>query len=89
MKSGRLDLLFADSISISDGFLKLKGNEAYQFIGPDYDDPKWFGSGAGIAVHKQNKDLVKMFNKAIAAIRANGTYKKINDKYFDVDVFGE
>jgi polar amino acid transport system substrate-binding protein len=30
-----------------------------------------------------------MFNTAIAAIRANGTYKEINDKYFDVDVYGD
>ncbi len=89
MKSGRLDLLFADSISILDGFLKLKGNEAYQFIGPVFTDPKWFGKGVGIAIHKQNQDLVEMFNKAIDGIRANGTYKKIQDKYFDIDVYGE
>ncbi len=89
MKSGRLDLLFADALSISDGFLKLKGNEKYQFIGPAYDEPKWFGSGAGIAINKRNQDLVEMFNKAIVGIRANGTYKKIQDKYFDIDVYGE
>jgi arginine/ornithine transport system substrate-binding protein len=89
MKAGRLNLLFADGLSISDGFLKLKGNEKFQFIGPSYNDPKWFGSGAGIAIHKQNKDLVEMFNKAIAGIRANGTYKKIQDKYFDIDVYGD
>ncbi len=87
MKSGRLDLLFADGLSIADGFLKLKGNEKYQFIGPIYNDPEWFGSGAGIAIHKQNQDLVEMFNEAIAGIRANGTYKKIQDKYFDFDVY--
>ena len=89
MKSGRLDLIIAASVAISDGFLKLKGNEKYQFVGPSYNDPKWFGNGAGIAINKKNQDLVELFNKAIAGIRANGTYKKIQDKYFDFDVYGD
>ena len=29
-----------------------------------------------------------MFNKAIAEIIADGTYKTINDKYFAFDVYG-
>ena len=33
--------------------------------------------------------LVEMFNKAIKQIRADGTYKKIQDKYFDFNVYGE
>ena len=30
-----------------------------------------------------------MFNKAIVQIRSDGTYKSIQDKYFDFDVYGE
>lgn len=89
MKAGRLDLLLADSIALSDGFLKRKGNENYQFLGPDLTDKRWFGEGAGIAIRKQDQDLVEKFNKAIDGIRANGTYKKIQDKYFDFNVYGE
>jgi ABC-type amino acid transport substrate-binding protein len=29
-----------------------------------------------------------MINKAIAEIRADGTYQKINEKYFGFDVYG-
>jgi arginine/ornithine transport system substrate-binding protein len=89
MKAGRLDLILADSIAVSDGFLKQKGNEDYQFIGPDFTDPKWFGIGAGIAMRKQDTDLAAKFNAAIDGIRANGTYKKIQDKYFNFNVYGE
>lgn len=89
MKAGRLDFLLADSIAISDGFLAQPGNEDFQFIGPDFTNPKWFGVGAGIAIRKQDQDLVQQFNEAIDAIRANGVYKKIQDKYFDFNVYGD
>lgn len=87
--AGRVDLLLADSVALSDGFLKKEEGKDYMFIGPDLSDPKWFGDGAGIAIRKQDTDLVEMFNKAIDTIRANGTYKTIQDKYFDFNVYGE
>ena len=87
--AGRIDMLLADSVALSDGFLKKKEGKDYQFIGPDLTDKKWFGDGAGIAIRKQDKDLVALFNKAIDTIRANGTYKTIQDKYFDFNVYGE
>ena len=87
--AGRVDMLLADSVAISDGFLKKPEGQDYQFIGPDLNDPKWFGEGTGIAIRKEDKDLVAMFNKAIEKIRADGTYKKIQDKYFDFNVYGE
>ena len=40
------------------------------------------------AMRKGRADLKAEFNAAIKAIRADGTYKKINDKYFKIDVFG-
>lgn len=86
--AGRLDLLLADSVAMDDGFLKTDKGANWEFVGPDYSDPKYFGDGAGIAIRKQDKDLVAMFNKAIKAIRANGTYDRIAKKYFDFDIYG-
>ena len=40
------------------------------------------------AVRKGETELVEKFNAAIDAIRANGKYKEINDKYFDFDAYG-
>ncbi len=88
LTAGRVDMLLADSVALSDGFLKKPEGSDFQFIGPDLNDPKWFGDGAGIAIRKQDKDLVEKFNKAIDEIRANGVYKKIQDKYFDFNVYG-
>lgn len=88
LKAGRLNYVLADSAAISGGLLAKEGGDKFAFIGPKLNDPKWFGEGAGIAIRKQNKDLVKQFNRAIAAIRADGTYTKIQDKYFTFDVYG-
>ena len=33
--------------------------------------------------------LVEKFNKAIDAIRSNGTYDTIRKKYFDFDIYGK
>jgi len=87
--AGRVDMLLADSVAIDDGFLKKPEGKDFQFIGPDLSEVKYFGEGAGIAIRKQDTDLVEMFNKAIQKIRQDGTYKKIQDKYFDFNVYGE
>ncbi len=87
--AGRLDLLLADSVAMDDGFLSTENGADWEFVGPSYTDPKYFGDGAGIAVRKRDKDLQEKLNKAIAAIRANGVYQKINAKYFEFDVYGE
>ena len=86
--AGRLDLLLADSVAMEDGFLKTDKGKDFEFVGPGFSDVKYFGEGVGIAIRKRDADLVKMFNKAIAGIRADGTYKKINAKYFAYDVYG-
>lgn len=88
MVAGRVDLLLADSVALDGGFLQTDAGKDYEFVGPDFNDPKHFGEGAGIALRKGEADLLQMFNTAIEAIRANGTYKAIQDKYFGFDVYG-
>ena len=87
--AGRLDLLLADSVAMSEGFLSTEDGQGWEFVGPGYTDPQYFGDGAGIAIRKNDQDLVDMFNTAIDTIRANGTYQEINNKYFEFDVYGE
>lgn len=87
--SGRVDLVVADSVVLSEGFLSTEAGEGFEFVGPGFTDKKWFGEGIGIALRKDDDKLRKMFNQAIKEIRANGTYKEINDQYFDFDVYGD
>ena len=41
------------------------------------------------AMRKQDTKLKNDFNATIKAIHANGTYKKIADKYYNFDVYGK
>ena len=85
--SGRVDLLLADSIAMEDGFLKTDKGKGWEFVGPGYSDPKYFGVGAGIAVRKSDGELAKLFSLAIKVIRSNGVYHMIIGKYFAFDVY--
>ncbi len=84
--SGRLDATLVDMIAADQGFLKTPAGKPFAFRGPSYNDPKYFGLGAGIAARKGEKALVDRLNKALAEILADGTYKKINDKYFPFSI---
>jgi len=90
--AGRVDLVMADAVVLQGGLLEnpdVPEGKNFEFVGPGYTDPKWFGDGIGVAVRKQDKELRDMFTAAIKAIRDNGTYQKINAKYFDFDVYGD
>ena len=88
LASGRIDGTLVDSVAADIGFLKTPAGKGYAFIGPTFTDPTFFGDGAGIAVRKGDETLRRRINEALAAIRADGTYKTIQAKYFDFDIYG-
>jgi len=89
IKAGRLDGTVADHVEVTGGFLSKPEGKDYELKGEDLYIPKYFGIGAGIGLRKGQDALKGELNAAIKAIRTNGTYKKINDKYFKFDVYGK
>ena len=89
LAAGRLDAQFSDSLQSDEGFLKTDAGKGFAFAGGPQHDMECHGEGAGIAVRKGEEELLAALNAAIAAIRADGTYKAINDSYFDFDVYGD
>jgi polar amino acid transport system substrate-binding protein len=88
LAAGRLDGVEADKVVLSEWLKKPEG--ACCEIKVDVDNHKYekiFGEGVGVAIRQDDKDLVEMFNKAISEIVADGTYKKINDKYFPFSIY--
>ena len=85
--NGRIDAVM-DDIMVLRGWLATEAGACCKILGAVEPDPAINGEGAGIAVRKGETALADKFNAAIDAIRANGEYKKIQDKYFDFDVYG-
>jgi arginine/ornithine transport system substrate-binding protein len=92
INAGRLDGTVADVVEVGAGFLGKAEGKNYGFVGSSLNGPeyfKYFGTGVGIAMRKSDKTLKQDLNAAIKAIRANGTYQKVSDKYFTFDVYGK
>lgn len=78
LAKGKVDLVFADALALSQGFLKSAKGKSFAFVGPDLV----LGNGIGIGVKKGQPDLIAQLNRALEAIRADGSYTEIGSKYF-------
>lgn len=80
--SGRLDIVLSDELPTYD-WLKTSGNGGdFEFKGQSFKKE----DEIGIAVRKGDK-LKDKFNKALDEILADGTYEKINAKYFPFSIY--
>ncbi len=82
LANGRLDAVVSDKFVLVE-WLKNAGKDCCEMLG----DIEGTMSEAGIAIRKEDKDLKERFNKAIKDIVADGTYKKIQSKYFEFDIY--
>lgn len=81
LKSGRLDAILSDKLPAYD-WLRSDDGKGFEFKGQAID----IGDEIGIAVRK-NDPVKTLFNKAIKAIVEDGTYEKINKKYFPFSIY--
>ena len=82
LTSGRVDAILADKYANYD-WLKTDAGKNYEFKG----DPVVESDKIGIAVRKGDNELRNKLNAALKEIVADGTYKKINDKYFPFSIY--
>lgn len=89
LQAGRLDAVYADATQLTTGFLASGESEGFAASAPKFHMRKYYGDGSSIAVRKGDDALRERFNAGIIALRENGKYKEINDKYFDEDIYGD
>ena len=85
--SGRIDLQVGDMLPMLDWTTKTEDGSGFELAGAPITDPAFVGEGVGIALRQEDDALRERLNAALKEIRADGTYKTINDKYFTVDVY--
>ncbi|MCG5073353.1 ABC transporter substrate-binding protein [Paraburkholderia tagetis] len=83
LNSGRLDAALQDEVQADLGFLKTSRGAGFQFAGDAIPT-----GAAAIGLRKEDTDLKAKIDKTIADMIKDGTYKKIQSKYFDFDVYG-
>ncbi len=81
LTSGRLDGVLADTF-VNWEWLKSDAGKGFEFKG----DPVFDNDKIGIAVRKGDP-LREKLNAALKEIVEDGTYKKINDKYFPFSIY--
>lgn len=85
--AGRGDIGFGSSVVSSDAFLKRPEGKGFAQVGPDVRLEDGAG-GVGIAFRKGDDALRLKVNAALKALKADGSYKRLADRYFDFDISG-
>ncbi|MDJ1159808.1 transporter substrate-binding domain-containing protein [Chelatococcus sp. SYSU_G07232] len=83
---GRIDAVFGDKFALAEWLKRAREAHCCVFKADAPDEPAFFGEGYGIGLRKQDGELKAIFDNAIDAIVANGTYDRIRARYFDFDV---
>jgi polar amino acid transport system substrate-binding protein len=88
LASGRIDYVVGEGL-VEQDFIDKKGNGCCRVIAKIKRVPEIHGPGVGAAFRPEDTELRDMFNKAIAELDADGTYKKIEAKYFKDSIRGK
>lgn len=85
LASGRVDLVFADSVVLQ-AFLESPDGAGFEAVGEPIYDAELLGTGAGIGIRKGDTELQGKFDAALKAVIDSGEYQTINDKYIPVSI---
>lgn len=87
MRAGRLDAMFSDLAAATIAFLRQPGGDAFEPAGAPLCGRDVVGEGIAIGLAKgRNPQLLARLDAAITAIHADGTYARIQKRYFDFDL---
>ena len=84
--AGRVDVMLADQLAM-DAFVKSDAGKDMEIVATAPADPA-FGEGIGVALRKEDTELLGKVNAAIKSLLDSGKYDEIAKKYFTFDIYG-
>jgi len=89
LQNGRVDLIFTNPMKAHLSFLADDSIKGFEFVSPAINDPQYFGTGAGIALRKNNEELLARLDAAMKEMRADGTLDEFSLRYFPFAIYPE
>lgn len=82
LKSGRVDVIMTNPMKTYLEFLSKPDGAGFEVIGPQIDEEKYFGTGAGVGLRKGEEALLKRIDAALIDMKKDGTLDKFSKVYF-------
>ena len=87
LKTGRVNALFGDAISLAFWLNGADADGCCVFKSGPYVDARFFGEGVGVAVKKGADPLRRALDYALARLARKGVYSELYLKYFPIGPF--
>lgn len=89
LRAGRIDLMLTSPIKSKTDFLDKPEGADYEFVGDEIISRQYLGEGVAAGVKKGNAELLNEINVAMKSMFEDGTFKRINLKYWNFSVMPE
>jgi polar amino acid transport system substrate-binding protein len=84
----RVDLVLGDKLALTKFLEGREGQNCCRLVGDAPFDPAFYSIGVAVGLRKDDHALKGLFDRAIDAVIADGTYDRIRAKYFSFDIKG-
>jgi polar amino acid transport system substrate-binding protein len=87
LRVGEIDLAFADGLTLAIWLAGESSADCCGFRGGPFLESRYFGEGIGIGVRKEDSELRRAMDWALARMAERGTYAEIYRKYFQIGFY--
>jgi polar amino acid transport system substrate-binding protein len=87
LRTGSIEALFGDGLSLAIWLNGASSDNCCAFRGGPYTESRFFGEGVGIAVRKEDANLRRALDWALARLAARGVYAELYLKHFPIGFY--